>query len=485
MGLRRILAVKNRNKKLIKFFLYAAIVVSAVLFLNHRKDLIIQQSTALLERVLSRESELDVHIGKIRGKILGEIQFTDVRVLTPGDSPENERLLFRTKEIIFRYHLLDFFSKKLDSKITVLVKDPEVYWRMRTKLRHNTQFPFMKWMREWALTQKENVEIQIQNLSAYLGPEKYKMEGIQLSYAKDSFKMEVPIRHLELEGQDVSTVIKVLGSFRTGLFYDEDAFSGEIFTEGTVVNWSPLPEESRFNFVFSTSGFKLISSDFLGGIEVVGEIDFEKDFDSHWTIKAMDYQLSNVSLFLKSAHIATLPAKIDLEISLDGSPWAPTFEGRARIYDGWVGKKTYKAMDISVSGVYPTLNLSGSRLLLQDGSTMRFADKTLEFWDLFRSKTYQELVSEAQQDTVVWGDWEFRRPRDINDQPEFLMQRTLGEQARLHFREYRQEESIEKEPTHQMEVGLEYKLLSPKNSLKLEFRENEEKFVGVERKVKF
>ena len=180
-----------------------------------------------------------------------------------------------------------------------------------------------------------------------------------------------------------------------------------------------------------------------------------------------------------------LPSRVDVDLHFEGNPAAPAVEGHVRIYEGYIGKKTFKALDLQISGVYPTVNLENSRMLLHDDSVMKLADKTLEFRELFRNKTYEALIGEAQQDTVVWGEWEFRRPRDINDNPEFLLQRTMGDRARLNFRDYKRDETMQNSGTdpEKVEVGLEYRL-AEKNSLKLNLREDE-RFVGVERKVKF
>ena len=124
---------------------------------------------------------------------------------------------------------------------------------------------------------------------------------------------------------------------------------------------------------------------------------------------------------------------------------------------------------------------------MPDGAVMKFADKTLEIRDLLNVKTFEALASEAQQDTVVWGEWEFKRPRTGKDDSEFLVERSLGDNARLHFREYKAEEKFDAVGSGQREpgkeFGLEY-LLRSKDSLKFALRDDE-KFVGVERKMKF
>ena len=121
---------------------------------------------------------------------------------------------------------------------------------------------------------------------------------------------------------------------------------------------------------------------------------------------------------------------------------------------------------------------------MPDESTMRFADKTIEAGELFKEKTYEALVAEAQQETVVWGDWEFSRSKDANESSGLLMERSLGDNTKVHFTKF-YEGFADQERTNekQMEVGFEYRLRS-KDSLKLELRDDEE-FVGVERKMKF
>ena len=115
---------------------------------------------------------------------------------------------------------------------------------------------------------------------------------------------------------------------------------------------------------------------------------------------------------------------------------------------------------------------------------MRIADKTLEARELFKEKTYETLVSEAQQETVVWGDWELSRQKDERDQPEFIMQRSFGDKTNVHFTKFSTDEKpVEPRESKNMEVGFEYRLRA-KDSLKFELRDDEE-FVGIERKMKF
>ncbi len=457
--------------------------MTAVFFVKERKDFLVQEAKGTLEHLLSRESDFEVHIGSLSGSFLGRIRFKDVKVLNPGPFPEQDRLLFRASEISFRTRFLDLVSKKLASRIEVAVRDPEVFWRPRVHLSSHRDLPFFGWMRQWALAQKELIDIRVENMSLFFESQNFKLEGVNLSYENDQLKAEIPLRHLTLGSMDISTVINARGNFRLGLFGGEDSIAGEFYTEGTVVNWSPLPEESKFHFIFLRTGFELTSADIFGGIGLEGRILFDEDYRMECRIRAKDYPLSNLNFILKASPKSMLPSRMDVDLHFEGSPLAPAVEGIARIHEGYIGSKTFKALDLQISGVYPTVRLENSRLLLEDDSVMKFADKTLEFREFFSNKTYETLIGEAQQDTVVWGDWEFRRPRDIKDNPEFLLQRTLGDRARLNFRDYKRDEMMRTEDSDKVEVGLEYRL-AEKNSLKLQLREDEQ-FVGVERKVKF
>ncbi len=475
-------AVKERKKLLRVSVLIVLFLACAFLFLSTRKEAIKRECTRFLEVGLGRSIEADVKIGKISGHILGFVSFKDIEVSEPW-LPTERGVLFRAKEIQFRYRLLDFLSKKFDAKLEVEVKSPEIYWRPRLGLK-KPSFPFLGWMRQWALSQKRQVAVRIKNMSFVLGYEEKKFSGIDITYEDNSFQIKVPVTHLTLAQLDISSEIYVEGRFESGLGEGLDSLQGTIRTEGTIINWQPLPHESSFDFIFSEVGFGVTSNNFMGGVEVTGEVDFTNDYSIDFLIKAPAYPLSNLGPFLGAGSNFSPQGRIDLETHFHGSPWAPSVESRARIYKGWLTQKDFKAMDVNVTGVYPTVHLEDSRILLEDGSVMRFADKVMEAKELFKEKTYEALVDEAQQDTVVMGDWEFSRPRDSKDQPEFLMQRSLGEKASVHFRKFNdQEETLDSFETRDMEVGFEYRLRA-KDFLKLEFREDEE-FVGVERKMRF
>ncbi|OIO38144.1 MAG: hypothetical protein AUJ71_03775 [Candidatus Omnitrophica bacterium CG1_02_49_16] len=449
--------------------------------LKHRKDALLRECTQLLEYSLSHGTDCRVRIGKVGGRLAGFVSFKDVTVEAPW-LPEGEESVFRASEIQFRYDWLDFFTKNPNAKIEVIVTKPVVYWRPRVGLKKQ-EFPLFSWVRDWAVSQKDRFVVRLKSMTLILGYQKKEFKDIDIDYENRTLRAEIPLTHVKIGASDLSSVVKLEGRFQAGRSAAEDLISGQITTEGTVVNWKPL-EEAKLEFDFSSDSFRVDTVTLLGGIDISGQVDPTDDYAIDFTLKAQNYALSNLGPFFGLEKSAASRSRIDTVTRLHGSLWAPAIESRWRIYEGVFGKRSFKAMDVSVEGVYPTVRIADSRILLQDGSSMRIADKTLEVRELFQEKTYERLVSEAEQDTVVWGDWELSRQKGNNDRSEFVMQRNLGENANVHFTKFSEgDKPLESRDSKKMEVGFEYRLRA-KDSLKLELRDDEE-FIGVERKMKF
>ncbi len=481
--MKTVVQIRNRKKALVKLVILGVTLWGVFFFLNIKRQALREEAYRTLQEMLSRQTDLDIKIGKISVNVLGFVRFRDVGVKAPW-LPEGRQTVFKANEVQLRYRLLDFLSKNVQgSRIEVRIERPQVYWRPAVRIRTPT-FPVLSWVKQWALSEGRDLRIQIEGMDLWVGDGEKKLSGIDVSYENSTFRLEIPLTHAAFGSADVSSVISVDGHLDIGGRTLSDILTGQISTSGTVINWRPLPRESKFDFALSGDELRVSSSDVLGDIAVKGTVDFAKDYDIDLSIQAKNTRVSDLSPLLGLDPGKFLPGRMDVDIHFKGAPWAPAVEIRSRFYEGWVGKKPYKAMDVNAAGIYPTLRLVDSKILLPDGSRMRFAEDNLEARDLFKEKTYEALVAEAQQDTVVWGDWEFSRPRNSKDQPEFLMQRNLGENAKLHFRKMSYDsENPDPSQKREMEVGFEYRLKS-KDFLKLELRDDEE-FIGVERKLKF
>lgn len=459
--------------------------VGVFFFLHFKKEALTLRCQKAVSALFRRQTDLDVSVARVRGHFLGAVTLEGVRVEAPW-LPEGERTLFEAETIRVQYRFLDFLSKKFDSKILVTVQKPRIVWVPRIRLRQNG-FPFLSWMREWALSGLQNLQVEAEDLEIRFGEEKKSVRGIRASFSRESFHLEVPLTHATVGRFDVTSSVHVRGWYEPGSESRSDVLRGELVTEGTVVNWKPVDAEAHCDLLLSSDEIRLTSADFLGGFQILARVDFTRDYALEASVKAENYLFSNLAPFLGAPQQFKMADRLDLEADLSGALWEPQVTFRARIHDGWIGKTAFKALDLSGSGVYPTVRLSDSKILMSDGVTMRFADKALELKEFFRSEIFETLVSEAQQERILWGNWELSRPKDDNDLSEFMMQRLLGENARVHFRKYNEDREkparfaeVEAAP---VEFGFEYKLHS-KDSVKVEIRDGE-KFVSVERKVTF
>src|SRR3989338_5771243 len=376
-----------------------------------RQGAMMREGTRLIEGWIRAGTDYDVRIGRIGGRPSGLLILGDIEVHRPW-MPAGETLTAAVKEIRVRYRFLDFLSKRYDSRISLEVVEPRIYWRPRLHLRRPS-FPFLEWMRRWALSRKDRLTVNIRGMSLELGA--VKLERIGVFYDDNRFRAEVPLSHLGVYGSDVSTVIKLDGHFELGGERSGDRALGMIRTEGSVINWQPLAGETNFEFIFSREYFQLVSSDFLGGICVAGGIDFENDFALDITLNTERHPLARFAPFVAGGSRVAVPGQLDLNLKVRGTLLEPFIEAHARIRDGLIGQHAFEAMDINLEGFYPTLRLGNSRILTADGVSMRFADTVLEAGSLFSARTYRALVQQAAQDNVEWGEWGVSRPPPRED----------------------------------------------------------------------
>ena len=480
--------MKNRPSLIWRIVLLVAVFAGAFVFAQTRREALVREGTDLLQRLLSREADLDVKIGKISGKLTGYVRFDDVRVEDPA-LPEDQRTLFRAERVELRYRVLDLLAKKFDSKISLKAVRPVVQWIPRIGL-HGSPWHGWESVGNMLLAQRHRLEAQIEDMTLIYGADRQTYSGISYSYKDDRFEAVLPLSHLDLVGNDVSTQLNLRGKLEWGALRRDDRLEAEVFTQGTIVNWQPLPWESRVEFVLTRDRVEIISSDLMGGMRLEGAVDLEPSAAVHMSLNLKDYPVQNFAPLLSRGGQGAYDGHLTLEARFDG-PWdAMKTDAHATLVGGKAGKKHYKVMNLHLNGVYPTLNLYDSHLTMQDGLQMKFADKTVEFLDLFSGRTYQKLISESDQDRVAMGDWEFSRPLDENEGAEFLVERALGKHARVQFRKFNEPEekkldltAEDEDPTREMEVGFEYRLRS-EDSLQYRVREDEQ-FVGVERKMSF
>ncbi len=451
----KVLDRKKKHAFWLRALWVGAFAASLFLFLKERQTFIVEQASNALESWMSREVGLEIEIEKTAGDLRGTVTFSGVRV-RDEDWQGKPRDVFLAKAIIVRYRLLDLISKNLVRRMEIEVLEPVVYWRPRLQVR-NSKFSFFAWMHELQLPETRQVYLTVKNMTLVLGSGENPLTGIDMMVNPPTFHIDAPIRHWPLGRSDVSTFFRIAGLYERGSGLVEEAFVGHLATEGTVVNWMPVSKESIFEFTFSEADFVMHSTDAVGGLKVEARVDFQSEYDLELQVHGQDYPLSYLKPFVAAVEGATLPERMDLDLGLRGAPWAPQVRLDARVYRGFMGSQFFRVMDVHGDGVYPTLVLSGSRIVTEDGTAMRFANSVVDMKELLDSATYERLVAESGQDAVAWGRWQLSRENSVLEGPN-------------------------------AESGLEYSLKS-KNLIKIGVREEEgfkdEGFVGVERKMKF
>ncbi|MEI8345105.1 MAG: hypothetical protein WCG06_03430 [Candidatus Omnitrophota bacterium] len=476
-------AAARRKKRLWALIVLLVLFLSAVLFVKAQKKMLVREGAAYLRGVLSHRMGINLQIAKISGSLLGELRLDNVRVMDRVEQV-SQRVLFKAKSIRVRFSFLDFISKKFNNKIDVVVDRPEIYWRPYISLRRSP-YPFLGWMRGWALSGRRHLRIRAEGLCIHADWLSIPLRDIRVDYDDNTVEAEIPIRHLSLAAYDVSSALKINGTYEPGIMGKSDAVIGTVLTEGSVVNWSPVSEESKIEFCLTREALEVVSSRIVGGLAMSGRIDLAHDYELLFKLRADNFAFSNFSVLFSASQMKAMPARINFDLTLWGDPLAPHLSLRSRVEEGFIGKRAFKAFELNLDGIYPTVSLTDSRILLKDGSVMRLANKTLEVRELLSEQVYNTLVSEAKQDTVVWGDWQFKRPRADLDDSEFLVQRLLGDDAKVQFREFKEQFGPDwTVPEEQKtEIGFEYRLLS-KNALKVGVSQDE-RYVGIERKMRF
>ena len=151
------------------------------------------------------------------------------------------------------------------------------------------------------------------------------------------------------------------------------------------------------------------------------------------------------------------------------------------IKDSRMGDRPIRNLQFSAEGVWPQVVVSEGRVVLEDGTAMMMASRTVQMSELLDSHTYERLVSEADQEDVSWGDWRLTR---ADSGESVALEKEMGQLMKVRYERYERDEATIEPQEQQDEVGLEYEV-SGSNSVMVELRENEEKLLGIQRRVSF
>lgn len=461
---------------LIAAFLAVLVLVSITLYLK-RDDVTRHFAQFLTDRVW-KTFGLKIKYRRVDGNVFsGSMTFKEPEVWMPG--PGEPTLIFKAERISFDYHLVDFFMEKFTGWVEIRLERPTFYAGVPfipDRMSQKSVSLFSQLVRN--VRKKTRLIIENGKI-AWLGKEGV-LSGISGKIQNQEFDLSVSLNHILIAGRDLSTRLSLTGKLLTRPGDAQQELVGRFKTEGTVVNWKPIAQESNARYILNRHTLRITASSFFGGLEVEGQIDYFGDLEIDLIIQSDHYQLSNLNGILRRSDRKKLSGESNIELFLSGSLLEPMIKGQILVKNTQMGGRPIKNIQLNFQGIYPDVQLSESRMVLPDGTTMNFANQTVRFQDLLSSKTYETLIAHMDQTDVSWGDWRLRRKSAAGS---VSLEKELGEWMKLKYERYDRDEATLQTQDWPDEVELEY-LLSDQNSLKLQLREDDE-FIGVQKKLSF
>ncbi|MCG3176261.1 MAG: hypothetical protein MOGMAGMI_01207 [Candidatus Omnitrophica bacterium] len=476
----------DQRTKLRRRIIRAAVLLSVlgliVLTGWRQKERLASEAILAIERLFLQETDLELHLGEVQASWSGTVRIAGLTLSDPDLAGTGSEIL-RVEELVLRYPILDLLSKSPSPDLSVEVRGARLWWRPHIGLRR-PKIPLLDRLSEWMQSSRGRLRLTAPDAEVSIGMGRKDLKGIALDVDGRNFRIEVPFDHVDVMGSDVSTTLVLEGQYHRGVFGGTSVVEGRLSTQGTVVNWSPLKQESEMDLRLDEEGLDVLSTSALGGLYIAGHMDLRDTYDMDMVIAASDYPIDNLAPFFKSAAGEGLPGRLDLEAHVQGYPVAPSVDLRVRVHDTWMGSRSFKAADVQLEGVFPTFRVASARMVLESGEAMRLPEATVEASDLLRVSTYEKLLAGATQDTVILGEWEFTRAEGAFRRNDFQMRKGFGEQAGILVRKPTNRDPFDPRlDRDDVRVGFEYRLPN-KESVKFEVKEDE-RFVGVERKWNF
>ncbi len=225
---------------------------------------------------------------------------------------------------------------------------------------------------------------------------------------------------------------------------------------------------------------KITDAQMVGGIKVQGSIFELSQPKIQAEISMEDYPLENLNNLISRTGQKELDGQLSTQLNIAGPLLRPMIQGKITLKNTTMAEDPIKNMQIEMRGIYPDMNLSMSRVVTMDGTTMNLANQDVSFIELFKSDTYKQLVRMRDQTDVSWGDWKLSR--SLNDE-EIYLEHGVGDSMKLRYEERQDISSTPHLSDKQQDMEMEYSL-THSDSLKLRKMEDGE-FVGVQKKLQF
>jgi hypothetical protein len=402
---------RTSRRKLAVGILAVVLAVGALgvfIYVNSRQGILAERFRIYLTERLSESFGLEVQIGTISGDVWGTVSLRDVRISMPNPSAP-ALTIFTCGEIRFRYTLLDFLRQNFTGWFDVILNKPVFYanapFGARAPEAHSVEI-FS------GLTQRVHQTARLiihDGTIAWLGQEGT-LSGIDGMIANRSFDLTITLNHLKMGNFDATTTLVVDGQLAGDDSTHALHLVGSAATRGTVINWKPLPSESRMHFDLSRDTLKIWDSEILGGIAVEGSIGHTSRQEVDLTFTAKGYPLKEMHDIFSFSGSQAIGGQMTGKLRIAGAVTEPRLIGECVIGGNDAPGSRFKAMQLFFEGIYPQVKISRSQMILSNGNAMQFSsEQEIGLFELFNADTYERLIARSEQRTVTWHDWTLYR----------------------------------------------------------------------------
>lgn len=402
----------RRVAALLALVLIAVTAAGAYFYVKSRQEVLADRFRNYLTRRLSEMFDLQVTIGTVEGDPRGTVALKDVRVSVPkADGTPLD--VFTCGEVRFRYTLLDFFRENFTSWFDVILDRPVFYANVPFTAPAAPEARSFELFSGFAQKVRSTARLIIKDGTiAWLGKEGT-LSGIDGTIADRSFDMTVTLNHLKLGNFDTTTTLRVDGQLAGDDVSRPLRLTGSAATLGTVINWKPVPSESKLHFELNRNELRIWDSEVLGGIGIEGTVGHTSRSDIDLMLTAKGYPLKQMHEIMSFSGGTAVGGRLSGRLRVRGALAEPALAGEFAIEDNLVEGARFRAMQLFFEGIFPEVKISRSQMILSNGNPMQFAsDQEINIRELFNSSTYERLIARSEQRTVTWKNWTLYREGD-------------------------------------------------------------------------
>lgn len=428
-----------------------------------------QRFVQFLKSRFSEDFGLKISIGKVYANPSGIISISDVRLTVPVNGQITP--IFLSKKVSFKYSIADLFRQKFSGWFDIILEEPTFYSNVPFdgRVEKSRSLEIFSGLIH-RVKKKARLVIQ-RGTVVWIGQEGVVSE-ISGSVEGREFNFHLTLNHIRLQQFDVTTTLHITGIVEDQVNEREPKLLGKLSTNGSVINWKPIPEEATIAFELTKDSLIIQSAKILGGFDLSGVIGHTSHTNVDLVLETFQYPLAQMHDILSFKGGSPLGTFLDAKLQFKGSAQQPTIDGQVTIQNPEGKDKRFKNIQLNFSGVYPEINLSESRMVAANGSVMRFSNRRMPVQELFKVDTYERMIRQTEQTSVAWGDWTLARREDEDS---VWVEKNLANDMTLKYQHYEHDEtklhsnSLENEN----ELSFEY-FLSKKGSISMDIKDDEQ-----------